>query len=66
MLTWIGSIPFALATLGANSFVHIQNLGIGIKTVGNANLRFLVQVTNSYTPISAETVTFRLKVGALD
>ena len=61
MLNLAARIPFALSTIGANSSVHLQNLGIGFKTVGNANLRFLVRVLNAYVPISAETLTFRAK-----
>jgi hypothetical protein len=63
-LNRIGVVPFSLLADTNNSYMHAQNLNIGFTCVGTANLRFLVKVTNAYTPASAEVLTFRLKARA--
>lgn len=60
--TCVGKIPFILEDVGNSGFAHAQNLAIGFTCVGSANLRFLVRVTNAYTPASAEVLTVRLKI----
>jgi hypothetical protein len=37
-----------------------------VTTVGSANLRFLIRVTNVYTPASAEVLTLRAKFLPVD
>lgn len=66
MLTCVARVPFTLVTRGANSGAHVQNINAGILTVGSANLRFLVEVTNAYTPESGETLSFRAKFLPVD
>ena len=58
MLNCIAQIPFALSSIGANSSATIL-LGLGIKTIGSANLRYLIRVANVYTPASGETLSVR-------
>lgn len=67
--TLVARVPFTFETIGANGHASANNLGIGFTTVGSANLRFLVRVTNTYTPLNAtpgETFTFRLKILQVD
>lgn len=52
----VAKIPFALTTIGANSSAYLKPMA-PFTTTGTANLRFLVRVTNAYTPASAETLT---------
>lgn len=60
MLTWVGMIPFALSTIGANSQGLVE-CNLPFTTVSATTLRGLVRVVNGYTPASAEVLTFRLK-----
>ncbi len=71
-LTVVGIIPFTItsagnATSGAggNAGVNVQGLNIGFTAVGSANLRYLIKVINAYTPVSAETLTVRLKIAQI-
>jgi hypothetical protein len=61
----MGKIPFSLEDAGNNGFFHAQNLNIGFVCNGSANLRFLIRVKNTYTPVSAEVFTFVLKIQQL-
>lgn len=65
-LTQVAEIPFAMAVGANNNRVHLQNLGIGVTTVGSANLRFIVKVTNAYIPVAQETLSFRAKFLPVD
>lgn len=58
MLNCIAQIPFALSSIGANSSATVL-CGLGIKTKGSADLRFLVRVVNAYAGASAEALTIR-------
>lgn len=61
--TYVGKIPFALESAGANNSVaHIVGLNIGFTCVGSANLRFLLRAKNAYIPVGSEVLTFRLKI----
>lgn len=61
--TCVAVIPFVLAKNGgANSLVHLQNLGIGFICSGSADLRYLVKVINAYTPSNAEVLSARAKI----
>lgn len=60
--TCVGKIPFTLEDAGNNGFYHATCLNIGFTCSGTANLRFLVRVKNAYTPVSAEVLTFVLKI----
>jgi len=60
--TCVGKIAFTLEDAGNNGFFHATNLNIGFTCSGSANLRFLVKVKNAYTPVSAEVLTFVIKV----
>lgn len=64
--TLIGKIPFTLEDIGNSGWYHAQNLNIGFTCVGTANLRFLVRVKNTYTPVSGEVLTFILKIVRVD
>ncbi len=71
-LTAVGIIPFTVANVGnatsgagGNAGVNVQGLNIGFTTVGSANLRYLIKVINAYTPVSAETLTVRLKIAQI-
>jgi hypothetical protein len=67
--TIIGTIPVSLEDFGNNGFGITRNLSLPFTTVGSANLRFLVRMKNSYTPVSAtpgETFTFRFKILQVD
>lgn len=55
--TCVGKVPFTLEDSGNNGFYHAQNLNIGFTCNGSANLRFLVRVKNTYTPVSGEVIT---------
>jgi hypothetical protein len=66
ILTLVAKIPFTMGTGAANNHVHLQNLNIGITTVGSANLRFAIRVENVYTPASAEVLTLRAKFLPVD
>jgi hypothetical protein len=65
LLKLVGVVDFSLVNPAisgtANSYYHAKNLSIGFTTVGSANLRFLVKVTNGYTPASGEKLTVRAK-----
>lgn len=67
-LKLVAVVPFTLASSqagsGANSYAHVQNLGVGVTCAGSANLRFLVKVKNAYTPASGEVLTVRAKIQA--
>jgi hypothetical protein len=63
--TCVGKIPFSLEDAGNNGFFHAQNLNIGFVCNGSADLRFLIRVKNTYTPVSAEVFTFVLKIQQL-
>lgn len=65
-LTQVAKIPFTMEVGAANNTVNLQNLNIGMTTVGNANLRFAIRVENAYTPGNAETLTFRGKFLPVD
>lgn len=60
MLRWVGMIPFALSTIGANSQGLVE-CNLPFTTVSATTLRGLVRVVNAYTPANAEVLTFRLK-----
>lgn len=64
--TCIGKIPFALEDAGNNGFYSVSGLDMMFTCVGTANLRFLVRVKNAYTPVSAEVLTFTLRIEQLD
>jgi hypothetical protein len=57
----VAIVPLSLRTIGANSQAHAQNLSIGYTCVGSANLRYLLQARNAYTPASGEVITVRAK-----
>lgn len=59
--TLVGKVGFAMETIGANQHCHIPGIGLVCNTVGSADLRFLVRVTNDYTPANAEVITVRAK-----
>jgi len=61
--TLVGIIPFSTGRSGSNNAVaHVSGIDLHFTTVGSANLRFLVKVTNGYTPASAEILTSRFKI----
>jgi hypothetical protein len=71
-LTAVAIIPFTMVSIGnatsgagGNVGVQVSGLNIGFTTVGSANLRFLIKVINAYTPVSAETLTVRLKIAQI-
>ncbi|MER8762901.1 hypothetical protein [Mesorhizobium sp. M0968] len=64
--TLVAKVPFIMAVGANNNHVHLQNLGIGLTTVGNRDFRFLVKVLNTYTPISGEVLTVRAKFAPVD
>lgn len=64
--TLIGKIPFTLEDIGNSGWYHAQNLSIGFTCVGTADLRFLVRVKNTYTPVSGEVLTFIIKCVRVD
>lgn len=59
VLNAVGVYPFTLTPLAGCSFAHLQNLGKAFACSGSANLRFLVEVTSAYTPISGEVLQVR-------
>lgn len=61
----VAVLPFILVQGPSSSFALLTNLGIGYTCVGSANLRFLVKVNNAYVPLSAETITVRVKAQQL-
>jgi hypothetical protein len=65
----IGMVPFTLVSVGAGSggatkgsALNVQNVNLGFTCSGTANLRYLVNVKNAYTPASAEVLTVRAKI----
>lgn len=62
-LLLIAKIPFVTFVEAANnSIASVPNLQIPYQCSGSADLRFLVRVTNAYTPASAETLNVILFV----
>lgn len=61
-LKLVAVIPFTTEAQPSNAVAVISNINELFTAVGTANLRFLVKVKAAYTPISGETLTFRLKV----
>lgn len=66
ILTLVGKVAFSMATGVNNNSVHVQGINIDLTTVSVPDLRFLVRVTNVYTPASAEVLTFRAKFEPID
>lgn len=63
----VAKIGFTLEAAGGGvSIAEALNLNRGFTTVGSANLNGLIKVKNAYTPVSAEALTFRLKVMRAD
>lgn len=61
--TQVGSFPFTLTDNGNQDTAHVQNLSIGLSTVGSANLRFEVKTKNAYVPTTNSSVlTIRFKI----
>jgi hypothetical protein len=61
--TYVGKIAFTMADAGNNGAAHVTGLNIGFTCASTTNnLRFLVKVLNTYTPVSAEELTIRLKI----
>jgi len=61
--TLVGIIPFSTGKSGSNNAaVYVSGIDMHFTTIGSANLRFLVKVTNAYTPASAEVLTSRFKI----
>lgn len=59
ILNVVGVYPFQLSALTNCSFVHLQNLAKVFKCSGSDDLRFLIEVTAAYTPISGEVLQVR-------
>lgn len=59
--TLVARVPFTTVAGTNNSAVQVSNLAIGYNTVGSANLRFLIRSAATYTPISGEVFTIRVK-----
>lgn len=59
--TLVGVVPFTTVADTNNSRANVQNLMIGVTTVGSADLRYLIKVLATYTPISGEVITVRAK-----
>lgn len=64
----VGLVPFMLTSVGTGtggatkgSAINLQSLNLGFSCSGSANLRYLVNVKNAYTPASAEVLTVRAK-----
>lgn len=71
--TKVAKIPFVLDSPGnsaadasGNTGCSVDGLSILTKCVSSANLTALIKVINAYTPVSAEKITFRLKVLRID
>lgn len=67
--TVVAKIPFSIDSAGnsaaaasGNAGAFIDGLATGCTGVSSANLTGLIKVINAYTPVSAELLTFRLKV----
>lgn len=58
-------IPFTTVA-GANNSHAVAPADVAFTTVDSANLRFLVKIKSSYTPISGEVLTVRAKILQLD
>lgn len=63
--TRVAVVPFSLAATANNAEGQAYS-GVLITTVGSADLRFLIRVTNAYVPISAEVITVRAKFLPVD
>lgn len=59
ILNVVGVYPFQTSVLANCSFAHLQNLAKAFVCVGSDDLRFLVEVTSAYTPISGEVLQVR-------
>lgn len=57
----LGRIPFSLAVKEGQSKAHVTGVNLGYRCIGSTNLRFLVKITNAPTPVSADTINFRIK-----
>jgi len=57
----LGRIPFSLIVKEGQAKAHVTGVNIGYRCVGSANLRFLIKITNAPTPVSADTLNFRIK-----
>ena len=71
--TVVAKLPFTLDSPGNSSADATGNIGafwdglcVLVTGVGSANLTGLIKVLNAYTPVSAEKLTFRLKVLRID
>lgn len=67
--TLVGRVALEFEDIGNNGYAEARNLGLGFTAVGTANLRFLVRMLNTYTPVNAtpgETFTFRFKILQVD
>lgn len=61
--TQVGDIPFTLVDEGNQGTCHVQNLSIGISTVGSANLRFSCKTKNAYIPTTNSSIlSVRFKI----
>jgi len=65
-LLLVGIVPFLTEAQPSNAIAWLPNVNLGFTASGSANLRFLIKVKSAYTPISAETLTARLKILQID
>jgi hypothetical protein len=61
----VGVIPFNLTDSGSNGAASVKTL-LGFTCVASMDLWFLVRARNSYTPVTGETLTIRIKTMSVE